>query len=211
MRLLRIPVAAVVVFAFLLLAAARFLGLRVPGPKAVLYFSALGAGFIMCEVAMIQRLILLLGHPIYTFVVILFAFLLGGGLGSLFAKRFATERIKDALKWIIIGVILLTVLGAFALPKLVHAAIPLDLTLRIIVAGALALPMGFLMGMPFPLGLRMSAQDPNGAPLSALWGLNGVASVVGSLAGMVLAIVAGFTWVFLASALCYAVAWTTRP
>ena len=211
MRLLRIPVAAVVVFAFLLLAAARFLGLRVPGPKAVLYFSALGAGFIMCEVAMIQRLILLLGHPIYTFVVILFAFLLGGGLGSLFAKRFATERIKDALKWIIIRVILLTVLGAFALPKLVHAAIPLDLTLRIIVAGALALPMGFLMGMPFPLGLRMSAQDPNGAPLSALWGLNGVASVVGSLAGMVLAIVAGFTWVFLASALCYAVAWTTRP
>jgi len=210
-RLFWLPVAAVVGFTILLLVAGRLLGFRAPGPRTIAYFSALGAGFIVVEVALIQRLILLLGHPIYTLVVILFTLLLAGALGSWFARRFAPEAISRALAWIIPLVIVLVVIAAFALPVVVRVAMPLGLAARILTTGLLVFPYGFLMGMPFPLGLRKLAQDPNGPPVSALWGINGVASVVGSLGGVALAVAAGFTWVFLAGAACYALAWSTRP
>jgi SAM-dependent methyltransferase len=210
-RLVAIPVAAVIGFAILLLIAGRLRHLAVPGRRTVLYFGSLGIGFIVVEVALIQRLILLLGHPIYTLVVILFTLLLAGGIGSRFAGRFQAERIHRALGWIIPAVIALVILGAFALPLVVQAVMPLSQVGRIAVAAAMIFPFGFLMGMPFPLGLRRHSQDPGGAPVSSLWGINGVASVVGSIAGMMVAVAAGFTWVFLGGAVCYAVAWASRP
>ncbi len=210
-RLVSIPVGAVLGFAILLLLAGKMLKFRAPGAGTITYFGMLGIGFIVVEVALIQRLILLLGHPIYTLVVILFTLLLAGGLGSRFAARFAADRVHAVLGVVIPLVIVLVAAGAFVLPAVVKATIALDQTQRILVAAALTFPFGFLMGMPFPLGLRRHAQSPDGSPVSALWGINGVASVVGSIAGMMIAVAAGFTWVFLAGAACYAVAWAARP
>jgi hypothetical protein len=210
-RLLGVPAIGVIGFTLLILVASRVVGLKAPGFRTVLYFGALGIGFIVVEVALIQRLILLLGHPIYTLVVILFTLLLAGGLGSLFARRFAPQHIRKALGWVIPLVVLLVVLGAFVLPKVVHMALPLGLPGRIAVTALMVFPYGFLMGMPFPLGLRKQAQDAAGSPASVLWGINGIASVVGSIGGVALAVIGGFTWVFLAGAACYAVAWATRP
>jgi hypothetical protein len=168
-------------------------------------------GFIICEIALMQRLILLLGHPIYTLVVILFTILLASSLGSLFARRFPPDGIRAALGRIIPAIVLLLVIAAIALPAVVHAALPLQLPARIALAGLIAFPFGFLMGMPFPLGLRRNAEDPRGAPVSALWGINGVASVVGSLSAVIIAIIAGFGAVLLTGAACYTLAWATRP
>lgn len=210
-RLVSIPVGAVVGFAALLLIAGKLLRFRAPDTRTIAYFGALGIGFIIVEVALIQRLILLLGHPIYTLVVILFTLLAASGLGSRFAARFPVERIHRTLGVILPLVIAMVIVAAFALPVLVKAAVPLSQVQRILVAAAVTFPFGFLMGMPFPLGLRRHAQDPAGAPVSSLWGINGVASVVGSIAGMMIAVAVGFTWVFLGGALCYAVAWAARP
>ncbi|MDM8009158.1 MAG: hypothetical protein QUV05_23705 [Phycisphaerae bacterium] len=210
-RLLLMPMASVVGFTLLLLIATRYAGLRAPGPRTVAYFGALGVGFIVVEVALIQRLILLLGHPIYTLVVILFTLLLAGGCGSFFARRFAPEAIRSALGKIIPLVVLLVILAAFVLPVLVDKALPLSLPLRIVITALMVVPYGFLMGMPFPLGLRKQSQDPVGSPASVLWGINGVASVIGSIGGVALAVAVGFTWVFLAGAACYIIAWATRP
>ncbi len=209
--LFRLPLALVIGFTAVLLLAGWVFGFRAPGPRAIAYFSALGLGFIVCEVALMQRLILLLGHPIYTLVVILFTLLVAGGCGSFFARRFAPEQIRRALGGILPVVVLLIIAGAFGLPPLVRAALPLSLGARILVAALLTFPFGFLMGMPFPLGLRRAAADDRGAPVSVLWGINGVASVVGSIGGMMLAVAAGFTSVFLAGAACYAIAWAVRP
>ncbi len=210
-RLLRVPVASVVGFTVLLLIATRYAGLRAPGPRTVAYFGALGVGFIVVEVALIQRLILLLGHPIYALVVILFTLLLAGGLGSLYARQITPEGIRRALGRIIPLVVLLVILAAFVLPVLVDKALPLPLPLRIAATALMVFPYGFLMGMPFPLGLRKQSQDQAGSPPSVLWGINGVASVVGSIGGVALAVATGFTWVFIVGAFCYAVAWATRP
>ena len=43
------------------------------------YFGALGAGFMLLEVALLQRFVLLLGHPVYSLTVTLFSLLLGTG------------------------------------------------------------------------------------------------------------------------------------
>jgi len=210
-RLLALPVAAVLGFALLLLAGGRILGFPAPAPRTVAYFGALGVGFIVCEIALLQRLILLLGHPIYTLVIILFTLLTTGSLGSLFARRFPPQRIGRVLGGVIPAVILLVLAGAFLLPAAVRAALPLELPVRIVLTAAMVAPFGFLMGMPFPLGLRSQALEAGGAPISALWGINGVASVVGSIGAVALAVAFGFTWVFVVGAACYALAWLTRP
>ncbi len=210
-RLFAIPLLAVVLFTALLLAGSRMGGFRAPGVRTVLYFGALGVGFIVCEIALMQRLILLLGHPIYTLVVILFTILLASSLGSLYARRFAPQRIHAALGWITAIIVALMVVATLILPSLVQTALPLQLPARIGLAAAVVFPFGFFMGMPFPLGLRRHAQDPHGAPVSALWGINGVASVIGSIAAVVIAIVGGFTSALLAGGACYAVAWAMRP
>ncbi len=211
MRLFSIPVAAVLLFTVLLLAGGRVVGFQPPSGRTVTYFGALGIGFIVCEIALMQRLILLLGHPIYTLVVILFAILLASSLGSLYARRFAPEDIHARLGRILLLVVLLIALGAVLLPGIVRLALPLALPVRIALAGAIAVPFGFLMGMPFPLGLRRLATTPGATPVSALWGINGVASVVGSISAVVLAVIGGFTWVFVAAGICYVAAWYTRP
>jgi hypothetical protein len=54
------------------------------------------------------------------------------------------------------------------------------------------LPLGFVLGTPFPAGMRLFAQRrAESVPL--VWGLNGVASVVGSLCAALGAKAFGFT------------------
>ena len=52
-------------------------------PAWLAYFGALGAGFMLLEVALLQQFVLLLGHPVYSLTVTLFSLLLGTGIGSL--------------------------------------------------------------------------------------------------------------------------------
>jgi hypothetical protein len=61
------------------------------------------------------------------------------------------------------------------------------------------------MGMPFPSGIRaVAAQARDAVPW--MWGVNGGATVLGSIAAIALAIRFGFTVVLLLAALGYAVA-----
>src|SRR5438874_9486521 len=54
----------------------------VPYAASVTYFACLGFGFISVELALLQNLTLLLGHPIFTLAILLFTLLAAGGLGS---------------------------------------------------------------------------------------------------------------------------------
>jgi hypothetical protein len=67
----------------------RLAGRGLPGIRLrytlvfMLYFACLGYGFLMIEIPLLQRFILLLGKPVYALAVVLFALLLFSGLGSL--------------------------------------------------------------------------------------------------------------------------------
>jgi len=91
----------VLAVATLLLSAAAWLWLRKQSPAAlrqvrfwpaVAYFALLGVGFMLLEITLIQKLVLLLGYPVLTLSVILFSLLLGGGLGSLVSQSWAATH-----------------------------------------------------------------------------------------------------------------------
>jgi hypothetical protein len=70
------------------------------------FFAAIGAGFMLVEISMLQRLNIFLGHPIYSLSVILFTLLLAGGIGARLSARVADERVRT------LGVGLLALLTA---------------------------------------------------------------------------------------------------
>ena len=67
------------------------LGARLPRQKGVLgfllYFLCIGAGYILIEMALIQKFVLFLGHPTYALTVVIFSMLVSSGLGSYFSRR----------------------------------------------------------------------------------------------------------------------------
>ena len=171
----------------------------------LVYFAALGAGFMLLEVALLQRLVLLLGHPVFSLTVTLFSLLLGTGLGSLLSRRVAPERIRRSAL-IATAAIIAAGIGAIAiLPRVIDLAIPWPLTVRVVTAAILMLPAGVLLGVPLPAGMRLlAATRPALIPWG--WGMNGAFSVVGATLAVFIAMNWGFSATLLASALVYAAA-----
>jgi spermidine synthase len=165
---------------------------------SLVYFAALGFGFIAVELALLQHLTLLVGHPIYTLSVLLFTLLAFGGIGSALSSRMSMWKAC-------IAVATIGGIEALALPKLVPALLWLPLWGRIAVAILLIAPLGLAMGMPFPRGLRESGEGSL-APPPFYWGLNGIMSVIGSVTTVFVALMAGFQAAMLMGSACYVVA-----
>src|SRR4029453_17057536 len=55
------------------------------------YFALIGIGFMMVEIALLQRMSVFLGHPTYALSVVLFSLILWTGVGSM-----ASERVRLA-------------------------------------------------------------------------------------------------------------------
>jgi SAM-dependent methyltransferase len=169
-----------------------------PYAASVVYFASLGTGFIAVELALLQHLTLLLGHPIFTLSILLFTLLASGGLGSMSSGR-------ARLGAVCAGIAAFAFAYALALPRVVPMLLALPLGARIAIAILLVAPLGFLMGMPFPRGLRATGQGPFPLP-PFYWGLNGIFSVVGSMGTMVTAVILGFTWSMIGGAAFYLIA-----
>ncbi len=170
--------------------------------RFVLYFAGLGAGFMLAEVPLIQRFILLLGDPTLALVVVIGSLLLGGGMGSLLSGRVAERDLPKLILGVALGLASLLLVALFVYPILIQALLPAALSARMTGAILLLLPLGLLLGVPFPAGLRLARRsDPAGVPL--LWGLNAVASVLGSTLAIVIAMQAGFSHTLALGAVVY--------
>jgi hypothetical protein len=156
-----------------------------------LYFAALGFGFLLVEIPLIQQLILFLGHPVYSVTVVLFAMLVASGTGSLLAGRLAElGRLRPRLALLAAVVVLLGFnwLG----PDLLRSLVGLALPLRIAIAVTAILPIGLLLGVPFPSGIRaLHRTAPALVPWA--WAINGAASVAAPAVAMLVAISSGFS------------------
>lgn len=176
------------------------------GVRFLLYFAGLGAGFILIEIALVQRFILLLGAPVYALTVVLFSILAFGAAGSGLTARIPGPRVRAALGALLPAVAALAALYAVALPALIDLLVPLARPARIGAAVALAAPLALLMGMPMPAGLRLlRSQAPAIIPWA--WGLNGAASVLGSIMALLIALLSGFTVTLAGGAALYIGAW----
>jgi len=199
---LAVPVA---LFILAPLAVFRRRGLAVGrAPAFATYFACLGVAFIALEMSLLQKFILFLGQPAYSFAVVLGALLLSAGAGSLLTG-FIT---RAPLKGILIGVagISALILAHVLLADMVTARLLRQpLPVRVLVAIAMVFPLGVFMGMLFPNGIRLLG-DRSETFVPWAWGINGSASVVGTVLSLYLAIEIGFARLFLTALLLYLIA-----
>jgi SAM-dependent methyltransferase len=181
------------------------LGSLAGGTPFLVFFAAIGTGFMLIEISQLQRLSIFLGHPIYGLSVVLFALLLSSGLGSWTIQRVRDDATRrqgsQRLALLVVG---LAALGALT-PTATQAFRSATTEWRIGVAIALLFPIGLLMGMAFPLGMRVASRvKPELTPW--FWGINGAASVCASVISVVLALIWGITATYWTGVACYGVA-----
>jgi hypothetical protein len=198
------------VFTLLPLVVLRRRGLRSQGAsRSIGYFACLGGAFMLLEIGLIARFVLLLGHQSYAITVVLFGFMLGAGLGSFFSARISISSRRPLGVAIAILVSVICLYGV-ALGPLFDAVAAGSFGLRLTVALVLLVGLGFLLGIPFPTALR--ALETRGSPMVA-WaiGVNGFASVIGSSVAIPIAMLLGFRFLLLLAALLYGVAIALAP
>lgn len=180
-------------------------GLSVPHRGSFLvYFAGLGLGFIMIEIALLQRFTLFLGQPVYTFAVVLAALLIFTGIGAALSDKFGASARKNLR--VIVPLILLTLLlTAFVTPYIFNAALGWSLLARVLVSVLLLCPLGILLGMPFPSGLRIIGEEAH-ALVPWAWGVNGFFTVIGTVGALILGMAFGFKAVLVVAAACYLIA-----
>jgi hypothetical protein len=173
--------------------------------RSLAYFACLGGAFMLIEVALLQRFVLLLGHPVYSLTVTLFSLLLGTGLGSVMSRRVHDNSLRRIAILACGAVALVGVLWGNVLPWIVEAAIAWPLPLRILLAVALMTPAGMVMGIPLPAGVRLlAASQPQ--LVAWAWGMNGALSVLGAILAVFIAMHWGFAVTLLCGAAIYVVA-----
>jgi hypothetical protein len=175
---------------------------REPGVlKMLLYFLCIGIGYILVQVALIQKFVMLLGHPTYALTVIVFSMLVFSGLGSFFSRKFVAFD-DSRLRRVLIVVALLVSALAFLAPVVSDAGIVWPLPLKMLATALLIAPAAFMMGMPFPSGLsRLEKLHP--ASIRWAWALNAASSVLGSASAIFLAIYLGLRETLLVGGIMY--------
>ena len=162
------------------------------------YFLSLGVGFMFIEMSFIQKFLLLLANPTYAVAVVLCAFLLFAGLGSLFSLKLrTTKRLQRYPIAVAIGALsVLALVYLPLLPPIFHRFLASSDVVKIMVSIGLIAPLAFFMGMPFPLGIDwLQKHQPH--LIAWAWGINGYASVVSAILATCLAIAFGFNIVIL--------------
>jgi hypothetical protein len=217
--LLVLVISGIAVLAFLVLPLALRSRKDRQSPLPLLYFVAVGLGYILVEIAFIQRFVLFLGHPTYALTVVIFLLMASSGAGSL-VSRLWLPRTNSG--WVPLALVIVTLLAdVFFLPGRLAALVGMEFGYRLLVSGAVLIPLGFVMGMPFPTGLRALAVDPapefpagQGASDNTVewaWAMNAAASVLGSVLAMVVAIRFGLTVTLACGAAAYLLALLLMP
>jgi len=170
---------------------------------AFIYFLSLGLAFLFIEVAFIQKFILFLHHPTFAIAVVLAAFLIFAGMGSLWSKRFAdSAQYERGVSRAVTAIVTISVIYIVLLGPLFSLLMSLPIVAKIVISLLLIAPLAFAMGIPFPLGLsKLGEMEQELLPW--VWGVNGCASVLSVVIATLLAIHYGFSVVILLALILY--------
>jgi hypothetical protein len=171
----------------------------------LIFFGAIGVGFMMVEISQMQRLSVFLGHPTYGLSVVLFVLLLAGGLGSYSTQRIESSRRESSALAALIVMLSVLLASGLVTPHVMGAFQVVPTSQRIAVATAVLLPLGFVMGAAFPIGLKAASAEA-GDLTPWLWGINGATSVCGSVLAVAISLNAGIRNTYWTGLGCYAVA-----
>ena len=211
-----LAISLLAVLLFLVLPLAQGARGQQPRPLRLLYFIAVGLGYILVEIAFIQRFVLFLGHPVYALTVVVFLLLLSSGAGSMASRWWLPDTSRIWLPLVLIAAALL--LYVAVLPGLLERLVGLPFIVKLLVSAGLLVPLGFAMGMPFPTGLRAlasgspsespvpPADDTGGNLVEWAWAMNAASSVLGSVLAIIIAIQLGLNVTLATGAAAYLVA-----
>jgi hypothetical protein len=215
-----VVLAAVLVLSFLAVSLFLILPLILKGGwrkkrlLPLMYFVLLGLGYILIEIAFIQRFVLFLGHPIYALTVVVFLMLLSSGMGSVVSRRWLVRRNPQLGP---LGVVAITILiYLFLLPFILNLLVGMAFPLKITISALLLVPLAFAMGMPFPLGLRaltvifpsdaLLGEHTNDNSVEWAWAMNAASSVLGSVLAIAITVRFGLNVTLACGGAAYAAA-----
>lgn len=168
--------------------------------RVLVYFFALGLGFMAIEIPFLQRFSLFLSHPSYGAAMVLATFLIFAGLGARHSAR-----LRPAARWPFAAIAAIALLYVLVLPPLLGGLMGIAQGWKIVLTVLLIAPLAFCLGFPFPLGLAAVAARAE-ALVPWAWGINGFASVVATLLATLLAIHWGYSLVVLLAVALYGLA-----
>jgi spermidine synthase len=175
--------------------------LGAPLVAAFIYFCLIGVGFMLLEIALLERLSLVLGQPLYALTVVLSTLVASAGVGSLLSDALPFSRTPYCFAYpvLIFGI---TLLFALSWPGLAQKILLADTPVRIAWAAGVTAIVGLPLGVAFPVGLSL-VRRAHAAETPWLWGLNGAGSVVASSLAILIALTHGITVLTLVGAACY--------
>ena len=175
--------------------------------RPIVYFSALGLGFLFLEIFLIEKVSFYLNDRISAFALVLTGMLVFSGFGSMLAGRFAANPRRGVMLATLVMLGWTTVM-ALGLESTMLETLGLPWPLRAVWVLLAVAPVSVALGLPFPLGLTRAG---TGGFLPWAWGLNGAFSVVATPLANLLAREAGFFWVLLVAAILYVIAFISFP
>jgi hypothetical protein len=104
--------------------------------------------------------------------------------------------------WVLVIALVLCGAGEIVFEQLFASAVTWS---RIIGSLVLLAPYGFVLGMAFPLGMPF-VQQKSGHYAAWLWGINGAASVTGSVLAVCIGLHCGLRMIFYVAVVCYCLA-----
>ncbi len=176
----------------------------------LVYFAALGLGFMLVEISMIQRFALLLGYPTLSLSVSLFTVLIATAFGARWSGWVRVQPTRG-MTLAPLALAALSVLYLVGSGPLTDMALAWDPLLRIALVIALLFPVGVLLGMFLPFGIDLAvASAPSAATEGRLvawcWAVNGFFSVMGALLTTIISMTIGFNRTLLLGVVLYFVA-----
>jgi len=174
--------------------------------RTAIYFAALGLGFMLFEISLIQKLTLFLGYPTYTLTVTLMSILVFTGVGSLVTDLYEGQRDR-ALVGAFGVLVVLTLFYQFGLGLVTAQFLASPLPVRVLLAIVMLAPLGLCLGTFMPLGLAtVSALSGHSREYIAWgWAVNGFFSVISSVLTTILSMSFGFQVVLSFGLLVYGV------
>ncbi len=180
---------------------------RGPFAQSLLYFSLIGAGYMLVQIPLMQRFSVYLGHPTYSVAVILFSMILATGAGSLLSDRLSLEAGSTWVRVLPLTIAGGLLVGTRLIQPIIDSTIHFGLFARcsivVAVVGILVLPLGTC----FPVGLRLVQRIADDAT-PWMWGVNGASGVLASVSAVAMSMWIGISGSLLLAALAYvALSW----
>jgi len=177
--------------------------------KALLYFSALGLGFLFIEILLIEKVSYLLNDSTSAFAVVLAGMLIFSGLGSYLCVLTGPDSRRTVRRAAVV-IVVWCLLAWLTLDGVVEVILGWPHLLKILAVLVLLAPVSIALGMPFPLGLGLLRGD-RATLLPWAWSLNGAFSVISTPLATLVAVSMGYASLLLGAVVLYGFVYLLYP